>query len=250
MANVARSRGYAINYEEVGEGSPVVLIPGFMQSAGDWRGVGYVDRLADRWRVLVMDPLGHGKSDKPHHADPYRTPDVAADVIAVLDAAGVDKATLWGYSRGGWLAAMTTIEYPDRVTALILGGAPLTFPPLTELPPWVEPMSKGDWEGFWLLFGLELDSRTKAHFQKQNDPKALAAERTGRIESAYVFDLTRVNVPACVYCGVDDGPDDADATAGALHTKVQVVPGDHPGAFNALDEVIAVVIPFLESLRS
>ena len=92
-------------------------------------------------------------------------------------------------------------------------------------------------------------SKPKAHFQTINDPKALAAERTGRIESAYTFDLTRVSVPALVYCGKEDGPEDAKPTAEALHTKVQVVPGDHAGAFDGIDAVLSVVIPFLESLR-
>ena len=40
-----------------------------------------------------------------------------------------------------------------------------------------------------------------------NDPKALAAERIGRIESAYKFDLRRVSAPALVYCGGNDEPD-------------------------------------------
>lgn len=181
-------------------------------------------------------------------ADSYRSPDVAADVITVLDAAGVDKATLWGNSRGGWLAAMTTIEHPEPVAALILGGAQLTFPPPKELPRWMEPMSRGDWEGVWAVFPIPLSQKTRLDFEAANDPKAMAAERTGRIESAYVFDLTHVMVPACVYRGVDDGPEDAQATAKALHTRVQVVQGDHAGAFNALDAVMAVVTPFLESV--
>jgi pimeloyl-ACP methyl ester carboxylesterase len=247
MANVAKSRGYTISYEDVGQGRPVVLIPGFMQTNKDWRD--YVGRLADIRRVLAMDPLGQGKSDKPHDSELYRSPGVAADVIAVLDAAGVEKATLWGYSRGMWLGAMTAIEYPDRMAALILGGGSLTDPPPTEMPPWVEPISRGDWEGFFSLFGIPLDAKTKAHFQAHNDPKAMAAERTGRIESAYTFDLTRVSVPALVYCGADDGPEDADATAEALHTKVHVVPGDHANAFSAVDEVMAAVLPFLESVQ-
>ena len=250
MANVARSRGYAINYEDSGEGSPLVLIPGFLQSASDWRRSGYIDRLSKQWRVVAMDPLGQGRSEKPEDPTLYRSPCITAEVIAVLDAAGIEKAPLWGYSRGAWLAAMTTIEHPQRVSALVLGGASLTDPPPTELPLWVEPISRGDWEAFWELFPIPLDATTKAHFQKVNNPKTLAAERIGRVESAYAFDLSRVKVPACVYCGLDDGPEDADATAEALHTKVQVVPGDHAGAFNAVDEVMAVVAPFLESLRS
>jgi pimeloyl-ACP methyl ester carboxylesterase len=138
------SRGYAISYEDVGEGSPVLLVPGFMQSAADYRLDGYVDRLAATQRVLVVDPLGHGRSDKPHDPEPYRSPGVAADVIAVLDAAGLKRAALWGYSRGAWLGCMAAIEFPHRLTALILGGAGLTQPPPRELPPWVDALSRAD----------------------------------------------------------------------------------------------------------
>ena len=114
----------------------MVLLPGFMQSAADYRQAGYVDRLAGTQRVLIVDPLGHGQSDKPHETAAYRAPDVAADVIAVLDAAGIERAALWGYSRGAWLACMAAIEFHERLTALILGGAGLTQPPPTDLPPW------------------------------------------------------------------------------------------------------------------
>lgn len=249
MANSALSRGYAISYEDAGQGGPVVVIPGFMQSASDYRKAGYVDRLADRWRVLVVDPLGHGGSDKPHDFEAYRSPGVAADVISVLDAAGLERAVLWGYSRGMWLAAMTAIEFPSRVSGLILGGGALTFPPPTELPKWVDPLKRGDWEAFWPAFGMRLSPETKAHFQRVNDPQALAAERVGRIESAYSFDLSRIAAPALVYCGGDDEPEDAVATAVALHTELHVIEGrDHAGAFDDVDGVMAFTIPFLETI--
>ena len=245
----AKSRGYAISYEDAGAGSPVVLVPGFMQSAADYRQAGYIDRLAAKWRLLIVDPLGHGKSEKPHEAAAYRAPDVAADVIAVLDAAGLERATLWGYSRGAWLACMAAIEYPERLAALILGGAGLTQAPATEIPPWVEHLSRGDWGGFWPLFQVPLSDEVKRHFEETNDPKALAAERVGRIESPYVFDLGRVSVPALVYCGGDDEPDDAVPTAQALKTELRVVHGcDHFGAFKQVDSVVPLVSTFLSEV--
>lgn len=251
MRNVALSRGYAIRYEDAGQGAPVVLVPGFMQSASDFRHAGYVDRLADRWRVLAVDPLGHGSSDKPHDPEAYRSPGVAADVTSVLDAVGLERAVMWGYSRGAWLATMTAIEFPSRLNGLIVGGAGLTDPPPTRLPHWVDPLSRGDWAAFWPLFGMALNAETKAHFERVNDPKALAAERLGRIESAYTFDLSRVTVPSLVYCGGDDEPEGAAPTAEALHTELRVIEGrDHPGAFNDLDGVMAVVVPFLETITS
>jgi len=248
---IARSRGYAISYEDSGQGSPVVLVPGFMQSAADFREAGYVDRLAARHRVLIVDPLGHGRSDKPHEADAYSAPGVAADVIAILDAAGLERAALWGYSRGAWLACMAAIEFPHRLIALILGGAALTQPPPRVMPPWVDPLSRADWGTFWSLFPIPLSTETKRHFEEVNDPRALAAERVGRIKSAYAFELGRVTAPALVYCGGNDDPDDAVPTAKALKTELRVVEGrDHAEAFGAVDIVMPFAAAFLNTVDS
>ncbi len=248
---IARSRGYAISYEDAGQGSPVVLLPGFMGTAAYYRDAGYVNRLAATRRVLIVDPLGHGQSDKPHGADAYRAPDVAADVIAVMDAAGLERAVLWGYSRGAWLACMAAIEFPERLTALIIGGAALTQPPPTNMPPWVDPLSRGDWAAFWSLFPVPLTPEVKLHFEDVNDPKALAASQRGRIESAYVFDLGRVSVPTLVYCGGDDDPDEAMPTAQALRTELQLVEGrDHFGAFKDVDSVMPLAVAFLKTVAS
>jgi pimeloyl-ACP methyl ester carboxylesterase len=248
---IARSRGYAISYEDAGQGFPVVLLPGYMQAAADYRQGGYVDRLAATRRVLAVDPLGHGQSDKPHEAEPYRAPGVAADVIAVMDAAGVERAALWGYSRGAWLACMTAIEFPKRLAALILGGAALTQTPPTDIPPWVDALSRADWAAFWSLFPTPLAPEVKRHFEEVNDPKALAAERIGRLESAYVFDLGRVSAPTLVYCGGDDDPDDAVPTAQALKTELHVVEScDHFGAFKEVDSVMPLALAFLKAAAS
>jgi pimeloyl-ACP methyl ester carboxylesterase len=63
------SRGYRISYDDAGAGPVILLIPGSTMSAGDWRDAGYVDLLATTHRVLSVDPLGLGLSDKPHDAD-------------------------------------------------------------------------------------------------------------------------------------------------------------------------------------
>ena len=95
------SRGFRIQYTVDGEGPPLMLLAGTLLAAQDWRDVGYVEALAQHWRVINVDPLGHGESDAPHDSDAYEAAGVTNDLVAVLDAEGVSKATVWGYSRGG-----------------------------------------------------------------------------------------------------------------------------------------------------
>jgi pimeloyl-ACP methyl ester carboxylesterase len=247
---IARSRGYAISYEDAGQGSPVVLVPGLMGSAFDCRQAGYIEGLATSRRVLVVDPLGHGKSDKPHEAEAYAAPDVAADVIAVMDAAGVERAALWGYSWGAWLACMAAVEFPQRFNALILGGVGLSEP-WTGVPPWADALARSDWAACWSLFQHPLSPEAKLHFEEVNDPIAVAAVVKGGLRSAYVFHLGRVSVPTLVYVGSDDNPDGVMPTARELKTELQVLEGcDHFGAFSEVDRVMPLAVAFLKTTAS
>ena len=127
ITKTTQSRGHTISFEDAGTGPAIVLIPGWTMSAADWRDAGYIDRLATSHRVLAVDPLGNGLSDKPHELEAYGWPDVAADLVAAMDAAGVDRAVAWGYSYGAALAAAVAAEFPDRIAALILcAGGDLT----------------------------------------------------------------------------------------------------------------------------
>ena len=74
--------------------------------AAEWRDLGIVDRLATTHRVLSVDSLGHGTSDGPYEWEAYRAPAIGDDIVAAMDDAGVERASIWGYSRGAWMAAM------------------------------------------------------------------------------------------------------------------------------------------------
>jgi pimeloyl-ACP methyl ester carboxylesterase len=113
----ADSNGVKIWWEELGEGAPVLLLMGFGNSGHLWRPV--AERLAAKHRVLVVDNRGTGQSDSPK--GPYTVPEMAADAVAVLDAAGTDKAAVYGVSLGGAIAQEVAIAYPARVSSLVLG---------------------------------------------------------------------------------------------------------------------------------
>jgi pimeloyl-ACP methyl ester carboxylesterase len=249
ITKAARSRGHTISFEDAGTGPAIVLVPGWTMSAADWRDAGYIDRLAASRRVLAVDPLGNGLSDKPHEPDAYGWPAVAADVVAVMDAAGVDRATVWGYSRGAALAGAVAAEFPDRVTALILtGGGDLTsaVPENTGPDAMTEAMFHGDFGPLWDAYSFSEEDRQ--YDLELNDPIALGAMAIEDGRSCAVG-IGRVTAPALVYVGGDDGPEQERKTSDALGVELHVLPDlDHLEAFSRLDLVMPLVLGFLEPL--
>src|SRR5918998_5053212 len=120
----AENRGVHIHYEAEGEGSPLVLAHGFSDTLEGWREYGYAAELKKEHRLVLVDARGHGASDKPH--DPEAAAGLEqrpADVVAVLDDLGIDRAHYFGYSLGGWIGFGLARYAPERVRSLIIGGA-------------------------------------------------------------------------------------------------------------------------------
>ena len=114
-----RNGTVAIAYDVRGQGPPLVLIQGL--GIGRWGWDPVADRLARRFRVITIDNRGIGASGVP--PGPYSTRAMAADVLAVLDDAGVDSAAVVGTSLGGMVAQELALSHPDRVDRLVLVAA-------------------------------------------------------------------------------------------------------------------------------
>jgi pimeloyl-ACP methyl ester carboxylesterase len=117
--------GVRIAYDIAGAGEKtIVLVHGFGSSrAQNWRDTGWYDTLAKAGlHVVAMDCRGHGESDKPHHSEGYRHDEMANDVLAVMDRAGVGTAFVMGYSMGGFISIPLLVAHPERVEKLVVGG--------------------------------------------------------------------------------------------------------------------------------
>lgn len=95
---------------------PLVLLNSIGTDMALWDGC--VAALARRFRVLRLDARGHGASDAP--PGDYDLPMLAADVVAVMDAAGIERAAVAGVSLGGMIAMQMALDHAARVTALAL----------------------------------------------------------------------------------------------------------------------------------
>ena len=108
----------SIQFDVVGDGEPLLLLAGQANSRHWWDPVR--DDLAARHRMVALDALGTGASTPPDGAE-YSTRRFAEDAVAVLDAAGIGRAHVYGTSMGGKVAQWLAIDHPDRVGALVLG---------------------------------------------------------------------------------------------------------------------------------
>lgn len=110
--------GTDIAYHEVGQGPPILLANGL---GGSWMAWQHQLRaLSDRYRFLSWDQRGLYRSGVPPRRDALDIPAQARDGLAVLDAAGVDKTALWGWSMGVQTALEMVRLAPERVSAIVL----------------------------------------------------------------------------------------------------------------------------------
>jgi pimeloyl-ACP methyl ester carboxylesterase len=109
--------GIRLYWKEEGRGEPLLLIMGLGATHVWWHRLTPI--LSSRFRTILFDNRGVGESDMP--PGPYDMAAMADDAMAVLDAAKVDSAHVFGASMGGMIAQELALQYPDRVRSLILG---------------------------------------------------------------------------------------------------------------------------------
>ena len=105
--------GLRVHVAEAGRGDPVVLLHTVFEHWYAWRHV--IPRLATRYRVICPDLRGCGWTDAPRHG--YEKESLAADVVNLLDALGLDKVRLVGHSLGGLVAFWSPSVTPGGWTS-------------------------------------------------------------------------------------------------------------------------------------
>jgi pimeloyl-ACP methyl ester carboxylesterase len=128
LGHAERSRfveieGERVHFVEAGDACapPVVLVHGLASSNFVWHDV-IVPLAAEGFRVIAPDMIGFGFSAKPRDGD-YTIESQARVLIHLLDALGIERATLIGSSYGGAVAAVCALDYQARVARLVLVGA-------------------------------------------------------------------------------------------------------------------------------
>jgi len=197
------SAGVPIRYVDTGgDGAPVVLIHSFAASSEMWVEAGVIG--SGDFRYIAIDARGHGLSGKPAGAESYGVA-MVEDVVGLLGELGIESAHVAGYSMGAEIALKLTVEHPDLVRSLTVGGSGWSGPAEYEFYQYIG-MSLGDTASFadWIR-GMQPDmtdeefgflvAGLEAHGirEENQDPRALADVALGMNG---LVDLTEAEIAA------------------------------------------------------
>lgn len=194
--------GVAIHFESFGDGDPTVLLiaPAPITHSRIWKA--QIPHLARNRRVLTFDGRGNGRSGRPTAVAAHTRAANIADIVAVLDATGTERAVVVAHCHANWWAVELIDAHPERVSALVAldPGVPYLGPPqahwVATAATWDDELDDpGGWELFnrrvitnehrrWIefFFGAQLVER---HSTKQfDDAVNWAMESTGLILAA------------------------------------------------------------------
>jgi pimeloyl-ACP methyl ester carboxylesterase len=120
MASLITDQG-SVHYEVFGRGRPVILLHGWLESWGLWQET--MDFLGDSYRTYAIDFWGFGESDKKRES--FTIPDFVSLVNNFMELMGISRAPLVGHSMGGTVSLSVAINYPQRVSKIVVIGSPI-----------------------------------------------------------------------------------------------------------------------------
>ena len=217
---------------ERGEGFPLLLLHGNGEDGSYF--VHQMEPFAEKYHVFAPDTRGHGQT--PRGSMPFTIRQFAEDLPGFLDARGIEKAHILGFSDGGNIALAFALAHPERVEKLILNGAnldPRGVKRRVQLP-------------------IEIGYRIARLFAEKSPDARHSAELLGLMVNEPHIDpaeLSRITAPTLVIAGSRDmiREDHTRLIAASIPgAALTILPGDHfvanknPAAFNR------AVLEFLE----
>lgn len=120
MSSITTDQGI-VHYEVYGRGRPVILLHGWLGSWALWQET--MAHLGPYYRTYALDFWGFGESGKKR--DSYAVQDFVSLVDQFMDRLGIDRAPIVGHSMGGTVSLSVAIQYPQRVSKVVVVGSPI-----------------------------------------------------------------------------------------------------------------------------
>lgn len=205
--------GVRVRYDAVGTGPAILFTHGFAASSAMFGP--QVRALAAGYTIVTWDLRGHGDSAYPADPAAYSVPLVIADMVALLDSLGIERAVLVGHSVGGYLSLRFHVCHPERVRALVLVGTAPGFRRDDRREEW----NRSCLERARRLEELGLEAvrdSEEVRAARHRDASGLAHAARGILtqEDAQVIDsLPAVRVPTLILAGRKDVVDGYDYAA-------------------------------------
>ncbi|MBM4411566.1 MAG: alpha/beta fold hydrolase [Chloroflexi bacterium] len=243
----AENDGVRLYYEVDGThgAEPMVMHHGYLADLESWRARGWVKALGDRYRLILMDSRGHGRSDRPSDPEAYEMRTRVLDVLAVMGAEGVRTAHYLGYSMGGMIGYSALIYAPQRFATISCGGAS----PMLR----TEPQPKVEWDAL-MRAALQNPAVKLAHDAGRIDRPAMEACRTALDEWAGAEQALRLaTMPVFMYAGTEDTPHAGCQAAVALNPKARFLslPGkNHATAAESVDLVVPALLEHIGGVEA
>jgi len=176
--------GVRVFWESYGEGRPLLLMPSWsIVTSRLWKA--QIHYLARRFKVVVFDGRGNGRSDRPPGPEAYVPHEFTLDALAVMDAAGVERTAVVGGSRGAQWTLELASDHPERVAAAVFVAPAL---PLTPWPPFASVMENFDEPRAWRRKAKALANlKSGVPVMRQSRAMRLFARAVGPFEGAEKF---------------------------------------------------------------
>jgi 3-oxoadipate enol-lactonase len=160
------NKGVRLHWGEQGQGSPILLVMGHRYSSAMWYPI--LPALAAEHRVIWFDNRGTGESATTRQVT---IQELAQDALAVMDAAGVERAHVFGVSMGGPITLELAMQQPKRVLSLVLGCNGVLTPDKPRMPAFLRVLY---YLPSWVLALLQSNRRGDRGYGAAAPPQAIA----------------------------------------------------------------------------